>query len=117
MKVLFDALGKQYSSVATEIDEAIRQVLSSGRYILGENVAKFEQEFAGYCGTKHAVGISSGTGTLHLALLACGIGDGDEVITAANTYIATLFAISYVGARPVLVDIDPESYTLNAEQL
>lgn len=117
MKVLFDALGKQYSSVAPEIDKAIRQVLSSGRYILGENVAKFEQEFAGYCGTKHAVGISSGTGALHLALLACGIGDGDEVITAANTYIATLFAISYVRAKPVLVDIDPETYTLNVEQL
>jgi dTDP-4-amino-4,6-dideoxygalactose transaminase len=117
MRVPFDALERQYSKIADELDRAIKGVLSSGRYILGENVAKFEEEFARYCGTKHAVGISSGTAALHLALLACGVGPGDEVITAANTYIATIFAISYVGAKPVLVDIDPESYTLDVAQV
>ncbi|MGQ9478240.1 MAG: DegT/DnrJ/EryC1/StrS family aminotransferase [Candidatus Bipolaricaulia bacterium] len=117
MGVPFDPLGRQYSAISAEIDRAIKAVLSSGRYILGENVMRFEEEFARYCGTKYAVGISSGTAALHLALLACGVGPGDEVITAANTYIATIFAISYVGARPVLVDIDPESYTLDIAQV
>lgn len=116
-RVPFDALERQYSALADELDQAVKGVLSSGRYILGENVARFEEEFARYCGTRYAVGISSGTAALHLALLACGVGPGDEVITAANTYIATIFAISYVGARPVLVDIDPESYTLDVNQV
>lgn len=117
MRVPFDALERQYRALAAELDRAIKDVLSSGRYILGENVARFEEEFARYCGTEYAVGISSGTAALHLALLACGIGPRDEVITAANTYIATIFAISYVGAKPVLVDIDPESYTLDVAQV
>jgi len=117
MRVPFDALERRYRAIADELDRAIKGVLSSGRYILGENVAKFEEEFARYCGTRYAVGISSGTAALHLALLACGVGPGDEVITAANTYIATIFAISYVGAKPVLVDIDPETYTLDVNQV
>lgn len=116
-RVPFDALERQYKAIADELDQAVKGVLSSGRYILGENVARFEEEFARYCGTRYAVGISSGTAALHLALLACGVGPGDEVITAANTYIATIFAISYVGARPVLVDIDPESYTLDVARV
>lgn len=117
VRVPFDALERQYSMISAEINLAIKDVLSSGRYILGENVAKFEEEFARYCGTRYAVGISSGTAALHLALLACGVGQGDEVITAANTYIATIFAISYIGAQPVPVDIDPESYTLDIAQV
>lgn len=117
MKVPFDALERAYASIEEEVKEAVLKVLKSGKYILGENVKLFEQEFAGYCGTRYAVGISSGTEALHLALVACGIGEGDEVITVPNTYIATVFAISYTGARPVLVDVDPESCTIDVEKI
>jgi len=116
MKVPFDALEREYASIEEEAKEAVLKVLKSGKYILGENVKLFEQEFADYCGARYAVGISSGTEALHLALVACGVGEGDEVITVANTYIATVFAISYTGARPVLVDVDPESYTIDVEK-
>jgi UDP-N-acetyl-3-dehydro-alpha-D-glucosamine 3-aminotranferase len=103
----------QYLTLKDEIDGALLQALSETRFILGPNVQAFEQETAEYLGVKHAVGVASGTDALHLALLAAGIGEGDEVITTPFTFIATAEAISYVGATPVFVDIDP--YTLNID--
>lgn len=108
-------LTRQYEEIKGEIEEAIERVLPSGRYTLGRELAAFEEEFAAYCGARYAIGVSNGTDALHLALAACGIGPGDEVITVPNTYIATIFAISYVGALPVLVDVRPDTYNLNPE--
>ncbi len=110
-------LRAQYRSIKAEIDRAISGVLESGQFVLGEEVAAFEAEFAAYCGAAHAVAVSSGTSALHLALLAAGIGPGDEVITVSFTFMATVAAILYTGARPVLVDVDPATCTLNVEQL
>lgn len=103
----------QYLSIKDEIDEAILRVLESGRYILGENVKAFEKEFANYCGVKYTVGVGNGLEALHLAMLACGIGDGDEVITVANTAVATALAVSMTGAKPVFADIDPQTYGMD----
>src|SRR5512139_3339159 len=110
-------LTRQFAVLEAELQEALARVLPSGRYVLGPNVAAFEEEYAAYCGTKHAVGISNGTEALHLALLACGIGPGDEVITVPNTYIATVFAISYVGAKPVFVDVDPHTFNIDVAEI
>ena len=117
MQIKFDALKRQYEAVKDDIDKAVAEVFMSGKYILGNNVKYFEEEFAKYCDAKYSVGISSGTAALYLSLLACDVGEGDEVITVANTYIATVFAISYTGARPVLVDVDPEYYTIDVTQV
>jgi dTDP-4-amino-4,6-dideoxygalactose transaminase len=106
-----------YLAHRAEIDAAIRGVLESGRYILGPEVMAFEQEFAAYLGVAHAVGVGSGTEALHLALRACGIGPGDEVITVAHTAVATVAAIELAGATPVLVDIDARTYTLDPGRL
>jgi len=100
-----------------QMQAAIDGVLDSGQFILGPNVAAFEEEFAAYCGARYAIGVGSGTEALHLALLACGVGVGDEVISVANTFIATALAIECVGARPVFVDIDPTSYTIDVAQI
>lgn len=108
---------RQYLLIEDEIHQAIDRVLPTGRYVLGPELAAFEREFAAFCGTDFAVGVSNGTDALHLTLLACGIGPGDEVITVPNTYIATVFAITYVGAIPVFVDVDPETYTMNPDLL
>lgn len=104
---------REYSSFKAAIDEALQSVLDSGRYILGRNVIAFEREVADYLGVGHAVAVASGTDALHLALRACGIGEGDEVITTPFTFIGTAEAISYTGATPVFVDIDPVTYTLD----
>jgi len=117
MQVPFDALERQYDAVKDDVVESVKDVFESGKYILGKNVESFEQEFADFCDTRYSVGISSGTASLYLALLACGVGQGDEVITVAHTYIATVFAISYTGAKPVLVDVDPNTYTMDTEHL
>lgn len=106
-------LTKQYESIRPEMDEAIARVLKKGSFILGEEVSAFEREFAAYCGVSHAIGVASGTDALQLALLACGIGAGDEVVTTSHTSVATVAAIEMTGARPVLVDIDPARYTLD----
>jgi dTDP-4-amino-4,6-dideoxygalactose transaminase len=98
-----------------EIDEAIRQTLDAGWYILGQQTSAFEQEFAGYLGAKHCVGVANGTDALHLALRACGVGAGDVVITVSHTAVATVAAIEMAGAAPLLVDIDPASFTINPE--
>src|SRR5262249_31268935 len=111
--VPFVDLAAQYASIALELEAASRRVLSSTEYILGREVGLFEAEFAAFCGCRHAIGVDSGTSALELALRACGIGEGDQVITAANTFIATALAISYTGATPVLVDVDPDTYTLD----
>ena len=106
-------LQQQYRSIKAEIDEAVLGVLDSAQFVLGEEVAAFEREFAGFCRAREAVAVNSGTSALHLALLAAGIGPGDEVITVPFTFIATIAAIEYTGARPVLVDIDPVAYTMD----
>jgi len=106
-----------YLAHRAEIDDAIRKVLEGGRYILGPEVASFEREFAGYVGVRHAVGVGSGTEALHLALLASGIGRGDVVATASHTAVATVAAIELAGATPLLVDIEPRTYTMDPERL
>ncbi|MFH1798615.1 MAG: DegT/DnrJ/EryC1/StrS family aminotransferase [Candidatus Omnitrophota bacterium] len=107
----------QYLSRKREIDEAIARVLKSGRYILGEEVARFECEFSEFIGVEYGIGVGSGTEALHLALAVCGIGPGDEVITAAHTAVATVAAISLTGATPVFVDIEPECYTIDPQRV
>jgi len=106
-------LRAQYRSIKPEIDAAIAGVLDSGQFVLGSEVAAFEQEFAAYCGASQCIALNSGTSALHLSLLAAGIGAGDEVITVPFTFVASVAAVLYAGARPVLVDIDPRSFTLD----
>ena len=112
-QVPFVDLKAQYNSMASEINKAMGEVINNTSFILGKEVKLFEEEFAQYCQANFAVGVDSGTSALELALRAYGIGQGDEVITAANTFIATALAISYTGARPVLVDIDPQTYNID----
>ncbi|MHB0870309.1 MAG: DegT/DnrJ/EryC1/StrS family aminotransferase [Chloroflexota bacterium] len=116
-QVPFVDLGIQYQAIRGEIDEAISRVLEGTDFVLGKEVDLFEQEFAALCEVSHAVGVDSGTSALELALRALGIGPCDEVVTAANSFIATALAISYTGATPVLVDVDPESYTIDVSRL
>ena len=106
-----------YLAHREEIDSAISGVLEGGRYILGPEVAAFEREFAEYVGVRHAVGVGSGTEALHLALLACGIGPGDTVATVSHTAVATVAAIELAGASPLLVDIEPRTFTMDPERL
>src|SRR5215831_5914303 len=106
-----------YLAHRAEIDAAIQRVLESGWYILGREVEAFEQEFAAYVGVHHAIGVGSGTNALELALRACGVGAGDLVFTVSHTAVATVAAIELVGAMPVLVDIDPATYTLDPKCL
>ena len=108
---------EQYLARKAEIDAAISRVLDGGRYILADEVKAFEQEFASYLGILYAVGVGSGTEALHLALAACGIVPGDEVITVSHTAVATVAAVELAGARPVFVDIDPETFTLDPTKL
>jgi Predicted pyridoxal phosphate-dependent enzyme apparently involved in regulation of cell wall biogenesis len=110
-------LRAQYASIRQELDPEVLRVLGSGSYVQGEEGRLFEQEFAAYSGASHAVAVNSGTSALHLALLAAGIGPGDEVITVAHTFVATVAAILYAGAVPILVDIDPETYAIDVERI
>ena len=110
-------LKAQYHSIKAEIDQAISGVLESSQFVLGQEVAAFEEEFAAYCGGPEAIGVNSGTSALHLALLAAGVGPGDEVITTPFTFVATVAAILYAGAVPVYVDIDPVTYALDVSKL
>lgn len=100
--------------ITKEMEDAVIKVLKSGKFILGEEIKKFEKEFSDYCNVRYGIGVSSGTSALHLALLALGVGRGDEVLLPANTYVATAFAISHCGAKPIFVDVD-ESYTINVD--
>jgi dTDP-4-amino-4,6-dideoxygalactose transaminase len=110
-------LKAQYDSIKDELDSAIHRVVQSGQFILGPEVKAFEEEMAAYCGTKYAVGVASGTDALHLALLACGIKPGDQVITTPFTFIATVESIAKCGATPVFVDIDPKTYNIDPEKI
>jgi len=113
----FGDLKLQYQAIKIELNNAIHSVLNDGWFILGKNVSAFENEFAAYCNASFAVGVGSGTAALQLALMACGIGSGDEVITAPNSATFTALAISATGATPKFVDIDPESYNIDPQKL
>ncbi len=116
-QIAFLDLKAQLATIREEVDLAIREVLDSGIFVGGPVVEKFEQEFAAYCNVRHSVAVNSGTDALRFALLALGVGRGDEVITAANTFIATTEAISQTGAEPVLVDVSPRCYTIDPAQV
>jgi dTDP-4-amino-4,6-dideoxygalactose transaminase len=115
--VPFVNLRQMYLAQKDELDAALGRVLDSGRYVLGPEVTTFEEEFAGYCGASHCVGVANGLDALHLSLRACGIGAGDEVIVPSNTYIATWLAVSLVGATPVPVEPDPATHNLDPERV
>jgi dTDP-4-amino-4,6-dideoxygalactose transaminase len=117
MQVPFVDLAADHAPRRVSLTRAFDQALTSNDWILGEALERFEQEFAEYCGVRHAVGTDSGLSALELTLRAYGVGPGDEVITAANTFIATVIAIDAAGATPVLVDADPETYNLDASLL
>jgi dTDP-4-amino-4,6-dideoxygalactose transaminase len=117
MKVPFLDLKAQNRSIWFELLSALEDVMSEAQFILGPAVERFEARFAEYVGVRHCVGLNNGTSALHLALLASGVGPGDEVITTPHSWISTTWAISYVGARPVFVDIDPVTYTLDPERV
>jgi dTDP-4-amino-4,6-dideoxygalactose transaminase len=110
-------LKAQTLSIQPEIDSALARVLASGQFILGAEVEAFEREFAETCGVAHAIGVDSGTSAIQLSLLACGVGAGDEVITVSNTAVATVAAIELTGARPVLVDVHPQTLTIDPSKL
>jgi dTDP-4-amino-4,6-dideoxygalactose transaminase len=112
-QVPFVDLRAQYRRLRRQVLSAFDDALEGMQLFLGPNVRAFEDEFAAYCGVRHAVGVGSGTDALYLALRACGIRPGDEVITVAHTFIGTVEAIVQAGARPVFVDIDPDTYTLD----
>jgi dTDP-4-amino-4,6-dideoxygalactose transaminase len=112
-QVPFVDLGAQYRTIAAEIDEAVSKVIRETDFILGREVRLFEEEFARFCEAQYAIGVDSGTSALELALRAYDIGPGDEVITAANSFIASALAISHTGATPVLVDVDRQTYTMD----
>jgi dTDP-4-amino-4,6-dideoxygalactose transaminase len=114
MKVPFVDLKSLHSEIKDDLSEVFDRVLDNSTFVLGPEVQRFEQEFAAYCGTEHCVAVNTGTAAIHLALASLGIGPGDEVITVPHTFIATAEAITAVGARPVFIDIDPVSFTMDA---
>ena len=116
-QVPFVDLGAQYRTIEGEIGEATSRVIQQSDFILGREVSLFEEEFAAFCEAKYAIGVDSGTSALELALRAYDIGPGDEVITAANSFIASALAISHAGARPILVDVDPSTYTVDVSAI
>lgn len=110
-------LKAQYRGIRDQVEPAVRAVLESGQYVLGPEVDAFEQEFAEFCAARHCVAVSSGTSALQMALMAAGVGSGDEVITVPMTFVATTAAIRYLGARPVFVDIVPGTWTMDVNRL
>jgi len=117
MGVPFLDLRQQYQSIKDEVNISLQQVMDSSRFVLGENVNFLEKEFAGFCETDYAVGVANGTDALRLALIACGIGKGDEVITIPNTFIATTEAISQTGVKIVFVDVNLWTYNIDVSQI
>lgn len=115
--VPFLDLKAQYDSIKDEVLAAVSATLASTQFVLGKEVAAFEEEFAAYSGGKFGIGVNSGTSALHLALLAAGVKAGDEVITVSSTFVATVAAIDYIGARPVFVDVDPQTLNMDAAQV
>src|SRR6266513_2940872 len=110
-------LRAEYLSMRSAIDAAIQRVLESGTLVMGPEPRAFEEDFARYCGARHAVGVGSGSAAVHLALLACGIGPGDEVITVPNTDIPTTMAISHCGASIVWVDVSPKTFNMAPDRI
>ncbi|MGY3614430.1 dTDP-4-amino-4,6-dideoxygalactose transaminase [Bradyrhizobium sp. USDA 10063] len=106
-------LKAQYRQIKPEVDAAVARAIESTQFVLGPEVTAFEKQFAGYCSASHCSAVSSGTSALHLALLAAGVGPGDEVITVSMTFVATTAAVLYSGAKPVFVDVDPVTWTMN----
>lgn len=117
MNIPFVELTTQHKQLRNEINAVIQGVLDRGDFILGQDVSKLEEEFAAYCGTKYAVGVDSGLSALELSLRAFGIGPGHEVIVPAHTFTATAAAITFVGATPVFVDVDPETWNIDVDQI
>lgn len=117
MRVPFVDLKVQYEAIREELNAGFQKVFEKTAFILGPTLQEFEEAFARYCGVKHAIGVANGTDALVLALKALGIGPGDEVITAVNTFIATAEAIVHAGATPVFVDCDPHTYTIDVAQI
>jgi dTDP-4-amino-4,6-dideoxygalactose transaminase len=115
--IRFLDLPAEYHELKTEIDAAVARVFESGQYVGGPEITALEEEFAGYCGARHGVAVNSGTSALHLALLTAGIEPGDEVITVPFTFYATVAAIGYVGATPVYVDIDPQTFNIDPSKI
>ncbi len=115
--VPFVDLRAQYRAIKEEIDEAVERVINNAAFILGPEVERFEEEFAAYCGARFCVGVSNGTAAIQLALMASGLGAGDEVIVPANTFFATAEAVSTASATPVFVDADPLSYTIDPDKI
>ena len=113
----FIDLKAQYDSIKDEIDNAIQNVINNTSFIMGEELKKFEEEFAWFCDVKYAIGVANGSDALILALRACGIGEGDEVITVPHTFISTAEAISNVGGKVVFVDINPKTYTIDVSKI
>lgn len=110
-------LKAQYQGIREEVNKAVLDVLESSAFVLGPAVKSFEDDFAKYCQTDECVALNSGTSALHMALLALNIGDGDEVITVSSTFIATIAAIRYTGARPVMVDVDEKTWTMDPDKI
>lgn len=117
MRIEFNDLKSQHRDLRREIREALEGVLDEGWFVLGRQGEAFEEEFARYCGVAHCVGVGSGTEAIHLALLACGVEPGDDVATVALTAVPTCSAISFAGARPVFVDVDPRAFTMDPNRL
>lgn len=117
MNVPFNNLLPYYKNYAKEINNAVDRVLKSGWYILGPEVASFEESFAQYHGLKYAVGVANGTDAIELSLRAANIGPGDEVITVSHTAVPTITAIERTGAKPVFVDVDPDTFTMNPKEI
>ncbi|MBE9189322.1 DegT/DnrJ/EryC1/StrS family aminotransferase [Gloeocapsopsis crepidinum LEGE 06123] len=113
----FVDLKAQYNSIKDEINTTVLKLLESTQFVLGDEVAAFEKEFAAYCDADYGIAVNTGTSALHLALLTAGVVPGDEVITTPFTFVATVAAIGYTGATPVFVDIDPVSYTIDVTQI
>src|SRR5271166_2835715 len=110
-------LTRQYRTLQPTLLPVLEELMMRGSFILGPYVEQFERDFARFLGVRHCIGLNSGTSALQLALLACGVGPGDEVITVSATWISTSWAISYVGAQPVFVDIQPGSYCMDPNQV
>ncbi|MHB1162275.1 MAG: DegT/DnrJ/EryC1/StrS family aminotransferase [Chloroflexota bacterium] len=117
MRIEFNDLKPQHRALRGEIRSAVDGVLEGGWFVLGQQGEAFEREFADYCGVAHCVGVGSGTEAIHLALLACGVQPGDDVVTVSLTAVPTASAISFAGARPVFVDVDPRSFTMDPDRL
>ncbi len=115
--ILFNDFKKEYSTISEEVSQAIQRVLRSGWYVLGGETEKFEEEFSKYIGARFGVGVNSGSDALYLAVKALGISNGDEVITVSHTMISTVDAISRNGAKPIFVDVDPETYLMDTSKV